>query len=175
MRAHVCRSENQSWPSRGRQVSHHRWLPGFHSMQAAKHESDGSALALKPRTDITRSPKQEYQWLHIKQQDSPPAWLQASWRRLGQDQGENQGVFPRPKTGLGGTPTGNNAMHYGKDTPINRPLRILRNAGGNKFLQKFLKYTIDSSSWNEVVYQIISVTNVVTNASHKYLQEWYYC
>ena len=34
--------------------------------QATKHASEGSTLALKPRGDITRSPKQGYQWPHEK-------------------------------------------------------------------------------------------------------------
>ena len=33
-------------------------------MQARKHTSKGSTLALKPRADVTRSPKQGYQWPH---------------------------------------------------------------------------------------------------------------
>ena len=32
--------------------------------QAKKHAKRGSTLALKPRADITRSPKQGYQWPH---------------------------------------------------------------------------------------------------------------
>ena len=39
-------------------------------MQATKHPSEGSTLALKPRGDITRSPKEWYQWSHEK--DLPP-------------------------------------------------------------------------------------------------------
>ena len=35
-------------------------------MQATKHASEGSTLALKPREDITRNPKQGYQWPHEK-------------------------------------------------------------------------------------------------------------
>ena len=35
-------------------------------MQATKQASKGSTLALKPRGDATRSPKQGYQWPHEK-------------------------------------------------------------------------------------------------------------
>ena len=42
------------------------------SMQARKHASKTSALALKPRADVTRTPKQGYQWLHKK--DSNPSY-----------------------------------------------------------------------------------------------------
>ena len=52
---HACRECDllPCWLSRGQQVSHQRWIwardPGF-------------ILALKPRADVTRSPKQGYQW-----------------------------------------------------------------------------------------------------------------
>ena len=36
------------------------------SVQARKCASEKSTLALKPRADITRSPKQGYQWPHEK-------------------------------------------------------------------------------------------------------------
>ena len=39
-------------------------------MQARKHASKKSSLALKPRADVTRSPKQGYQWPQKK--DSCP-------------------------------------------------------------------------------------------------------
>ena len=39
--------------------------------QVRKHTSEGSTLALKPRADITRSPKQGYQWSHGKDLCSP--------------------------------------------------------------------------------------------------------
>ena len=35
-------------------------------MQARKHTSEESTLVLKPWEDVTRSPKQGYQWLHKK-------------------------------------------------------------------------------------------------------------
>ena len=35
-------------------------------MQATKHASEGSTLALKPRGDVTRNPKEGYQWPHEK-------------------------------------------------------------------------------------------------------------
>ena len=41
-----------------RQVSHQRWIWGIHCMHARKHASEESTLALKPRADVTRSPKQ---------------------------------------------------------------------------------------------------------------------
>ena len=40
-------------------------------MQARKHASERSTLALKPRAEVTRSPKQGYQWPHKK--DSCPS------------------------------------------------------------------------------------------------------
>ena len=39
-------------------------------MQARKHASEKSTLVLKPRPDVTRSPKQGHQWPHKK--DSCP-------------------------------------------------------------------------------------------------------
>ena len=36
-------------------------------MQARRHAKKGSSLALKPRADVTRSPKQGYQWPHKKE------------------------------------------------------------------------------------------------------------
>ena len=54
------------WPLYSQQVSHQRWISGIHCMQVTKHASKGSTLALKPREDITRSPKQGYQWPHEK-------------------------------------------------------------------------------------------------------------
>ena len=43
------------------------------SMQARKHASE-STLALKPRADVTRSPKQGYQWPHKKHMCPPKIW-----------------------------------------------------------------------------------------------------
>ena len=40
------------WPSRGQQVSYHRWIWG---MQTRKHTSKESTLALKPRVDPGKS------------------------------------------------------------------------------------------------------------------------
>ena len=40
-------------------------------MHATKHASEGFTLPLKPRGDITRSPKQGYQWPH-KKDSCPP-------------------------------------------------------------------------------------------------------
>ena len=37
-----------------------------YSNKATNHASEGSILALKPRGDVTRSPKQGYQWPHEK-------------------------------------------------------------------------------------------------------------
>ena len=38
---------------------------------ATKHASERSTLALKPRGDVTRSPKQGYQWPHEKNSCPP--------------------------------------------------------------------------------------------------------
>ena len=54
------------WPVYSQQVSHQRWISGIHCTQATKNASEGSTLALKPRGDVTRSPKQGYQWPHEK-------------------------------------------------------------------------------------------------------------
>ena len=59
------------WLPRGQQVSHQRWISVICCVQARKHTSEGSTLALKPRGDITRSPKQGYQWPH-KKDSCPP-------------------------------------------------------------------------------------------------------
>ena len=53
------------------QVSHQRWISGIHGMQVTKHASEGSTLALKPRGDVIRSPKQGYQRPH-KKDSCPP-------------------------------------------------------------------------------------------------------
>ena len=45
------------WPLYSQQVSHQRWISGIHCRQVTKHTSKGSTLALKPRGDVTRSPK----------------------------------------------------------------------------------------------------------------------
>ena len=42
---------------------HQRWIWRSHRWETFKK---GSTLALKPRTDVTRSPKQGYQWSHEK-------------------------------------------------------------------------------------------------------------
>ena len=39
---------------------------GIHCMQVTKHTTKGCTLTLKPRADITRSPKQGHQWSHKK-------------------------------------------------------------------------------------------------------------
>ena len=46
------------WLPRGQQVSHQMWIWGIDYTQAMKHASKGSIVALKPREDVTRSPKQ---------------------------------------------------------------------------------------------------------------------
>ena len=51
------------WPLYSQQVSHHKWIWGPHKWESMQK---GSTLALKPRADITRSPKQGYQWPHEK-------------------------------------------------------------------------------------------------------------
>ena len=59
------------WPLYSQQVSHQRWISAIHGTQVTKHASEGSTLALKPRGDIIRSPKQGYQWPH-KKDSCPP-------------------------------------------------------------------------------------------------------
>ena len=54
------------WPPYSQQVSHQRWIWGIHCAQVRKHARKGSILALKPSADVTRSPKQGYQWPHKK-------------------------------------------------------------------------------------------------------------
>ena len=49
------------WPLYSQQVLHQRWISGIHCTQVTKHASEGSTLALKPRGDVARSPKQGYQ------------------------------------------------------------------------------------------------------------------
>ena len=47
-------------------VSHQRWIWGIHCMQAIKHASRDPPWLWSPGADITRGPKQGYQWSHIK-------------------------------------------------------------------------------------------------------------
>ena len=56
------------WPLYSQQVLHQRWIWGSHKWVACK----GSTLGLKPRADITRSPKPGYQWPHEKDLCPPP-------------------------------------------------------------------------------------------------------
>ena len=51
------------WPLYSQQVSHQRWIWGSHKWDSMQK---WSTLGLKPRADITRSPKQGYQWSHEK-------------------------------------------------------------------------------------------------------------
>ena len=44
-------------PPRGRQVLHLRWIWGIHYTQTMTLPSEQSTLVLKPRADVTRSPK----------------------------------------------------------------------------------------------------------------------
>ena len=44
------------------QMSHQRWIWGIHCTHVTNNASEGSILALKPRADVTRSPKQRYEW-----------------------------------------------------------------------------------------------------------------
>ena len=65
---HVCRYVDQKawlpyWPLYSQLVSHQRWIWGSHKWESMQK---GSTMALKPRADITRSPKQGYQWPHEK-------------------------------------------------------------------------------------------------------------
>ena len=69
----ACREHDQlpCWLLYSQQVLHQRWISGIHGTQATKHASEGSTLALKPRGDVIRSPKQGYQWPH-KKNSCPP-------------------------------------------------------------------------------------------------------
>ena len=64
------------WSLRGQQVLHQRWTWEIHCIQARKHTSLCSILALKPRpwAGITNSSKQGYQWPH-KKDWCPPTFL----------------------------------------------------------------------------------------------------
>ena len=53
------KAQLQCWPSKGQQVSHQKRIWGIHCMQTNRHANEGSTLALKPKADITRNPKQE--------------------------------------------------------------------------------------------------------------------
>ena len=50
-------------------------------MQVRKHVSKESTLALKPRADVTRNPKQGYQWPH-KKDSCPPKNLIKKQQKL---------------------------------------------------------------------------------------------
>ena len=63
------------WPLYSQQVLHQRWISRIHCMQATKHASEGSTLTLKPRGDVTRSPKQRYQWPFEKDLCPPKKFL----------------------------------------------------------------------------------------------------
>ena len=53
------------WLSRGQQVSHQRWILGnIHHVCLCQAWKRLPTLALKPRRDVTQSPKQGYQWPH---------------------------------------------------------------------------------------------------------------
>ena len=49
----------------GQQVSQ-RWIWGIQYTQMRKHTSEGSTMALKRRADVTRCPKQGYEWPYKK-------------------------------------------------------------------------------------------------------------
>ena len=51
------------WSLYSQQVSHQRWIWGSHTWESTQK---GSTLALKHMADITRSPRQGYQWPHEK-------------------------------------------------------------------------------------------------------------
>ena len=73
------------WLPRGQQVSHQRWISGnvyyIHLLQVWIRLP---TLALKPRGDITRSPKQGNQWPH-KKDLCPPKIKKKSTLRDGSD------------------------------------------------------------------------------------------
>ena len=48
---------------------------GIHWIQMRKHASKGYTPALKPKADVTRSPKQRYQWPHKKDWRAPKIFL----------------------------------------------------------------------------------------------------
>ena len=50
----------------GQQVLHQKWIWGIHCTQISYHASKGFTLALNSRVDVTRSPKQRYEWPHKK-------------------------------------------------------------------------------------------------------------
>ena len=79
----ACRECDQlpCWPLYSQQVSHQRWISGIHGTQVTKHTSEGSTLALKPRGDVIRSPKQGYQWPHEKD-SCPPNFFFLKKKRL---------------------------------------------------------------------------------------------
>ena len=53
------------WLPRGRQVSHQRWISGnVYHVRLRQVRIRLPTLTLKPRGDVTRSPKQGYQWPH---------------------------------------------------------------------------------------------------------------
>ena len=61
--AQVCRLKIvwlPCWAPRGQQVSHQRWTWGIHCTEVT-----GSILVLKPSSDITRSPKQDWRPLNF--------------------------------------------------------------------------------------------------------------
>ena len=60
------------WLPRGRQVWHQRWISvnGLHT-RLYQVWINLPTVALEPRGDVTRSPKQEYQWPH-KKDSCPP-------------------------------------------------------------------------------------------------------
>ena len=72
----TCRECNwpPCWPLYSQQVSYRRWISGIHGTQVTKHTSEGSTLALKPKGDVIRSPKQGYQWPH-KKDSCPPKFI----------------------------------------------------------------------------------------------------
>ena len=64
------------WPPYSQQVSDQRQIWGITYRQKASMKS---TLALKPRVDITRSPKQGYQWPYEKNLCPPKLFLK-KWR-----------------------------------------------------------------------------------------------
>ena len=54
------------WPPRSQQVSHQIWMWGIYCMQVMEQANEGFYPGFKSRADITRSPKQGYQWPNKK-------------------------------------------------------------------------------------------------------------
>ena len=75
----IKKARLQCWPLYSQQVLHKGWIWGSHKWESMQMDD---TLALKPRTDVTRSPKQGYQWPHEKDL-CPPKFLKKSHHTSG--------------------------------------------------------------------------------------------